>query len=56
MVLTLDGRAWRCKRKHLDGARGELGFVDRAASDGSAMRGLQGTVIVDTARAKEIKN
>jgi len=55
VVLTLDGRVWRCKRKHLDGSRGEMAFVDRAASDGPCMKGLQGCVIVDTSRAEPVE-
>jgi len=51
VVITLDGKRWRCARKHVDGSKGEVGFVDRERSDSGDMKGLEGTVLVDTNRA-----
>ena len=51
VVITLDGKRWRCARKHVDGSKGEVAFMDREASDSADMTGLEGTVLVDTKRA-----
>ena len=53
VVITLDGKRWRCARKHVDTSTGtgEVGFVDRDASDSKDMKGLEGTVLVDTKHA-----